>query len=1108
MTSELHHFRSSRGFALTTVLLLLVLLLVVCVGLLSLSAVSLRTSSHMDAANTAMANARLALMLAIGDLQSEVGPDQRITAAAAILDERPADEAIDGVASPAVLGVWDSHQEWLNPEGATRPISATYGKGRLPAFRRWLASSSGPGDSSRPEWTRQAPDRGVAMVSERPGSGTVLAERVPLKAGAFAWWISGENQKANVSLEDARAADDAERIASRSFPASPRLDGWDELGELGPDVVPRLTSLASLELALDPKPSGEQADGLFHHLTTTSEGVLANVRKGGLKTDFNLAMELAALPPAIAAKALRDESPKNLPRPQYQTGINFPSWYKLAQYYRLQSGKSDGGGLAKSKVLGSPHYWSPGNLNETGYDRTPIFSRAMLMFFAERRAGSIPNTSSYRIGLNPVLVVWNPYTLKLSCPPVAFNVYPYNLEYKVYKNGVGGAWAKLPTANRQVSIGAPFTLGAGETRIFSPSGNSSVLVPGFKAPNAGAGFELATPELENLPGNQPVELAIRLHDAPGVDFNGGVFQIYWTMVNAQDPGQRFNELAANPCETGKPLPIISDNPGERFLLSGMGTGSRTSLASFQFVLKTAQDLRNPPPYDQEDLRCKSFLHSDPTTNRAMFGTADRAVKASAQYMVWVQQGTGNALNPDWDPATNRAYFGPGITASQGQPVVPLVELSPVPVTALAALRNFKLGVGRTGWETGQHNWELAANQTQGFANSFAHPMIRGDSIHANVAAAANPNSGLQFKLIADHWDRALLCNDGLWDDWFCSGIATHGAGPYGGAQRVPQLVTSWLEGSATLPNSRLVPFLNREGRTHEEIGARLIRGSGPASNAWREAARYMTLRGAFNVNSTSVEAWRTFLATGSGGSFVYQGEGGPARADVPEGHVLVSRHAVPVSAEEGGGPGDAAAWTGVRYLTPAQIERLARECVHQVKLRGPFLNMSDFINRRLGTGETAVCGAMQAAIDWDEFNGNSPAPGAADSINGRFKSSPDDFITAPMAGAAFPAAGRGSRHAGIPGYVTQGDLLARIGNAITVRDDTFLVRGYGEARDAGGKVTARAWCEAVVQRVPAYLEETDRPEIAAADLKSAINRKFGRRFEIRSFRWLAGTSEI
>lgn len=71
MIPGFHRFRSPGGFALITVLSLLVLLPVVSVGLLSLSAVSLRSGSHMDAANIARANARLALMLAIGDLQRE-----------------------------------------------------------------------------------------------------------------------------------------------------------------------------------------------------------------------------------------------------------------------------------------------------------------------------------------------------------------------------------------------------------------------------------------------------------------------------------------------------------------------------------------------------------------------------------------------------------------------------------------------------------------------------------------------------------------------------------------------------------------------------------------------------------------------------------------------------------------------------------------------------------------------------------------------------------------------------------------------------------------------------------------------------------------------------
>ena len=177
--------------------------------------------------------------------------------------------------------------------------------------------------------------------------------------------------------------------------------------------------------------------------------------------------------------------------------------------------------------------------------------------------------------------------------------------------------------------------------------------------------------------------------------------------------------------------------------------------------------------------------------------------------------------------------------------------------------------------------------------------------------------------------------------------------------------------------------------------------------------------------------------------------------------------------------------------------------MRQVKLRGPFLNMADFVNRRLAGGETGRCGALQAAIDWDEFNGNS-AGNSRDSINGRFKRSGDMVSSTPPAdGFVNPEAHLGSKFTNIPGYVMQGDLLKRIGNQITVRDDTFTIRAYGESRDAKGQLKSQAYCEAVVQRGNHYVDDSDEATTRSENLNSETNRMFGRKLELVTFKWLS-----
>jgi len=86
--------------------------------------------------------------------------------------------------------------------------------------------------------------------------------------------------------------------------------------------------------------------------------------------------------------------------------------------------------------------------------------------------------------------------------------------------------------------------------------------------------------------------------------------------------------------------------------------------------------------------------------------------------------------------------------------------------------------------------------------------------------------------------------------------------------------------------------------------------------------------------------------------------------------------------------------------------------------------------------------------------------------------------------------------------ITQADMLQKFGSMLVVCGDTFVIRAYGESRDSENHVTARAWCEAVVQRTP----EPANPDPATERLIPLIVAKqtdWGRKYVIESFRWLS-----
>jgi hypothetical protein len=169
--------------------------------------------------------------------------------------------------------------------------------------------------------------------------------------------------------------------------------------------------------------------------------------------------------------------------------------------------------------------------------------------------------------------------------------------------------------------------------------------------------------------------------------------------------------------------------------------------------------------------------------------------------------------------------------------------------------------------------------------------------------------------------------------------------------------------------------------------------------------------------------------------------------------------------------------------------------VKQVKLRGPFLSLSEFINRRLDSSSPSlsVKGALQAALDDTDVT-----------INAGFRGRDRTFTAAEktFVNAIFPEAMDGAIAYGSPAYIDQADILRNMAEQLSPRGDTFVIRTYGDAMDKNGNVIARAWCEAVVQRTPEYVDPADNSYLKQANLTSDRNKTFGRKLEITRFRWL------
>ena len=513
----------------------------------------------------------------------------------------------------------------------------------------------------------------------------------------------------------------------------------------------------------------------------------------------------------------------------------------------------------------------------------------------------------------------------------------------------------------------------------------------------------------------------------------------------------------------------------------------------------------------KDYRAKTWQHSSPLFWGGQMPTASELGRLYSPYQFEVKNANSdffpitisNILSND---GTRLSPFG-GPGAEQVNKIV-AAELPFQQPSSLAGFAGCRL---TPGWYRSDSRAAIAkrfAYQSGvpgvGIGNAFADPMLPADKVFSH-------NEIMGDAALGDFWDHGLMINDALWDSWFASSLAARPSSLGGtGREELKTVLQQAFSTDASsnrasgIANRRFLPDL--QGKPSEAVVEELAR----TDEGYKHASKYLTVAGGFNVNSTSQRAWEATLLGLKKRKILYSRSGRPSVLNNSQ--TSFSRFGVAssdkshvddygsIGVTQGIPDGEAMAWSDLRTLSDTQIRSLARNMVKEVKKRGPFLNMSDFVNRRLQSGEMGVKGALQAAID-------------ESSINSTFDEL-SDMVIAPKGGYPNQDAARGSVYTAAPGYLIQSDVLAVLGNILTTRDDTFTVRAYGELANREWVVLSRAWCEAVVQRGINYVDPVNSPETPARQVNmksgaledtelSAVNKAFGRKFNIVSFRWLS-----
>lgn len=344
-------------------------------------------------------------------------------------------------------------------------------------------------------------------------------------------------------------------------------------------------------------------------------------------------------------------------------------------------------------------------------------------------------------------------------------------------------------------------------------------------------------------------------------------------------------------------------------------------------------------------------------------------------------------------------------------------------------------------------------------------------------------------------DTSYYYNDTLFDSYFFSGIPSGERDndndlrdqtfPYGQA-----FTQSYIDERKPLANTRLTYY----GTPNiEELRDPRVKVGTTTANGFEKAATYLMIDAPFNVNSTSSEAWQAILSGFRSQSVTGVNETFSSKKDYTGTGSPFVDNFIP-SADDNN------LYAGHRRIGNDQIIALSNELIGEIRNRGVAQTLGRFLNRSIdgSVSEEQLMSRIDKAILDAGLNADQRIADSTDNDD-HLVSRPNESTDQAHMFAQNLAPETG---AGLPGYLKQQDILRALAPIMTARGDTFTVRSYGESvNPITGAVDGKAWCEAVLQRVPDYVDETT-PAWELPQPNSS-NERFGRKFVVIRFRWLS-----